>query len=151
MTNQTEDMKENPDDDKPDIVILNTPDSFLMAITIISISALIASLIFIVYMKIQQNSRIESDESDYGSNSKVMVTPAEDIPIVEERYTRERLCTPPRPMSGQTRLTVQEVINQNDINLLRAKHPHLLRPPVYAIQFCHKSSHQSNRYLPDVQ
>ena len=106
---------------------------------------------FSVYVKIQQNSRIVCGQhSECGSDANIiMVTPTEDIPVGEETFTRERLCTPPRPSSADKRIQILEVINENGSG---QPSPHLLRPPIYAVQFCHKSMHQTfGRYLPEVE
>ena len=148
MSNLTE--REYQNEDRPNIVILNSPDYILVVITIISISGMIASLLFAVYLKTQQNNGIVcGQQTDVESDAQVIVvTPTEDTSTIEQKYIRERLCTPPRPPSADKRIEILEVIEENPHN----KSTHLLRPPIYAVQFCHKSMHQSfGRYLPEVQ
>ena len=150
MSNNNETEREYQSEEKPNIVILSSPDYILVGITIISLSAMIGSLLFAVYLKSQQNSSIVcGQQTDCESDAKViMVTPIEDMPSVNHNYSRERLCTPPRPTSADKKIQILEVIEENATNPVQ----HLLRPPIYAVQFCHKSMHQSfGKYLPEIQ
>lgn len=127
--------------------------AFLVVCSVLLSMAIVAGIL-------KNKISIRDNSSTNEANPKViMVTPVEDVPAeLAIRYPRGSLCTPPRPSPEmRKRQATLSDCTLDNVNLLYSdKNLHqlnssLLRPPVYAVQFLHRSAAGVNaKHLPDV-